>query len=138
MMEKHFVVFESPGTFFNEMTEKPIDSWDVELAKKMAHSITERYNATPFAFYFTTRQRKDNELDSREVKQSGRYFLGGTILTAKEIEQRTDRDYSTLLANMRCNGWNQVVENKNSWTIFQPLAKDDVVLDWAPRKKKAA
>jgi hypothetical protein len=35
-MKKNFVIFYSPGTFFAEDTTEPIDSWDVEKAKKMA------------------------------------------------------------------------------------------------------
>ena len=33
-IQKHFITFVSPGTFVHEETEKEIDSWDVEKAKK--------------------------------------------------------------------------------------------------------
>ena len=42
-VEKHFVTYYSPGTFVAETTEEPIDSWDVEVAKKRAKNIKERY-----------------------------------------------------------------------------------------------
>ncbi len=74
-MKKHFVTFLSPGTFVHEETTNPIDSWDVEKACNMAHKIVERHASRPFAFQFSTRERKDDELDSRVVKESGRYFL---------------------------------------------------------------
>lgn len=134
-MKKHFVIFESPGTFFHEKTEKPIDAWDVEKAAEMAHDITERYNATPFAFYFTTRERKDNELDSRVTKTSGRYFLGGKIETMEEIKARNNPDERILVGNMEANNYPSVVVNTNSWKCVQPLTTDDTVLDWKPRKK---
>jgi hypothetical protein len=35
-VKQHFVTFYSPGTFFAETSEKPIDSWDVEKAKDEA------------------------------------------------------------------------------------------------------
>lgn len=66
-MQQHFVTFYSPGTFMAEMTEKPIDSWDVKAAVKMAKSVKERYGATPYGFRFTTRGRTDADLDSRVI-----------------------------------------------------------------------
>ena len=85
-MQKHFVTFYSPGTFVDESTTKPIDSWDVERAKEMARSIIERYEASPFGFRFTTRERADDELDSRVAKTSPMYYLGGTVETfSKQI-----------------------------------------------------
>lgn len=62
-MEKHFVTFLSPGTFMAEDRTMPIPSWDVKLAQQMAESVKERYEAIPYAFYFTTRSRTDEELD---------------------------------------------------------------------------
>ena len=106
-MKKHFVVFCSPGTFFNETTEKSIDSWDVDKAVEMAKSVIERYNAIPFGFYFTTRERKKDELDSKKTKESGMYFLGGTIYTLKQIKDRNNPDDRILISNMENNGYNK-------------------------------
>lgn len=129
-MKKHFVTFLSPGTFFSEQSERPVKSWDVDAAKGMAASIKERHNAIPYGFYFTTRERKDNELDSREVKRSGMYYLGGIVETLSEIEKRGDPKEKTLLSNMRSNKWNKVITNNNSWKVTQPLLESDIVLDW--------
>jgi len=129
-MEKHFVTFYSPGTFVDEESTYPIKSWDVEEAKKKAKSITERHNATPYGFQFTTRARKDDELDSREVAQSPLYYLGGLIETLAEVKARaTDKD-SILISNMECNNWHRIITNTNSWKITKPLNKTDIVLPW--------
>src|SRR5512135_2906984 len=61
MMERHFVTFYSPGTMVAEQTVKPIDSWDVEATIEMARSITERHNARPYAFRFSTRTRDEGD-----------------------------------------------------------------------------
>jgi hypothetical protein len=42
----HFVTFLSPGTFVAEDTTRPIESWDVKQAMKMADDIHERHGAT--------------------------------------------------------------------------------------------
>lgn len=128
-MKKHFVTFLSPGTFVHEETTKPIESWDVQLASKMAKSITERHGAKPFAFTFSTRERGDKDLDSKVAKKSGRYFLGGRVMTLDEVEKEMPKA-QILIGNMRVNKWNKIVVNTNSYRIVQPLEKDDTVLEW--------
>ena len=138
-MKKHFVVFLSPGTFVHEESTKEIDSWDVEQAKKMARKIIERHNATPFGFYFITRTRGDNDLDSKISDESPMYYLGGKVETLEEVKARAIKDDSILIGNMECNRWDRIITNTNSWKITQPLRKGDVILDWdAPKKVVAA
>lgn len=131
-MKQNFVVFFSPGTFVAESSTNPIDAWDVEAACDMARTIKERYGAVPYGFQFITRERGDNDLDSRVSERSPMYFLGGKVETLAEIEARNDPKESILRSNMRGNGYDRVVVNENSWRWTQPLANNDVVLDWQP------
>jgi uncharacterized protein YprB with RNaseH-like and TPR domain len=137
-LKKHFVTFYSPGTFVSEETTKPIDSWDIEAASKMAHTITERYGATPYAFQFSTRGHGDDDLDSKTIATSGRYYLGGKIETLRQVKARNDPKERILLSNMECNGWKKIIVNDNSWRFSAPLMKGDTVLDWKPKAKHAA
>lgn len=129
-MEKHFVTFYSPGTFVSEMTEKPIDSWDIEKAKSMAHTIRERHGATPYGFRFSTRYRGENDLDSKVVASSGMYYLGGKIRHLDFIIIENKPDEETLIWNMKMNNWDRVIENTNSYRITQPFTDEDVLLEW--------
>ena len=132
-VEQHFVTFYSPGTFVSEETTKPIDAWDVEKAKALTRTITERYSATPYGFQFTTRSRTDEELDSRVVARSPMYWLGGKVETLEELKARaTSADDRILVENMESNGWDRIITNTNSWRWTQPLRPDDVVLEWQP------
>lgn len=128
-MQAHFVTFLSPGTFGAETTAKPIDSWDVYAAVAMARTVKERHGALPYGFYFTTRERGKDDLDSHEAARSPLYYLGGKVETLAEIEARADPREDILRSNMRCNGWDRVVVNDNSWRWTQPLQKGDTVLD---------
>lgn len=127
-MKKHYVTFMSPGTFVAETTTKEIESWDVELAISMAENIKERYNAVPYGFYFTTRERLEEDFDSKQVAESNMYYLGGTVYTLKQIKDRNNPNDSTLIRNMEINKYKKVVENNNSWKWTQPLRDGDVVL----------
>lgn len=127
-IEKHFVVFYSPGTFLAETTERPIKSWDVKSAIRMAKTITERYSATPYGFAFVTRGRGPKDLDSREIRRSGVYFLHGKVETLAEIETRALPSERILCQNMKGNGWDRVVTSTKGYRWTQPLGKDDVVL----------
>lgn len=129
-MEKHFVTFLSPGTFVHESSTREIEKWDPSLAKEMAKDIVERYNSTPFAFYFTTRTREEDELDSKITATSSSYYLGGKVETYDQVKARATKDDEILLTNMEGNGIERIITNTNSWKIVQPLEEDDVVLQW--------
>src|SRR4030042_1824171 len=100
----------------------------------MAHSIVERHNATPYGFYFTTRGRGPEDLDSKQITRSGIYYLGGKVMTLAEVKARHDPGDRILIENMECNHFARVIENANSWRTTMPLYEGDVVLDWKPRK----
>jgi hypothetical protein len=135
-MKKHFVTFYSPGTFVSEQTTEPISNWDVYEAVKMADKITERYGATPYGFSFSTRERTEKDLDSRETKTSHMHYLGGKILTLQQIKARKDPKDEILISNMETNNFDKIIENTNSWRITLPLNKEDVVLPYTPPPKK--
>lgn len=128
MIEKHFVTFFSPGTFFAESTTLPIESWDVGKAKKMAEGITERYDAKPYAFQFFTRSRADDELDSSVKKHSGMYFINCRVRTVEEVEADAIPQESILLSNMKGNDWERIVQPVSGWKWTQPVQEGDVVL----------
>jgi hypothetical protein len=127
-MKKHFVTFMSAGTFMAESTTKEIEEWDIDKAVEMAKEITERHGAKPYGFYFSTRERKEDELDSRVTIQSGIHYINGVIQTLEELKKEGNPNNSILISNMECNGWDSVVTTYNPWKWTQPLRKDDIVL----------
>lgn len=127
-MKKHFVTFLSPGTFTSERLTKEIDSWSVSTAVRMSKDVTERYGATPYGFYFTTRERGPEDLDSKVIETSPTHYLDGKVLTLQEVEDLNDSSHTILIQNMRRNKWDKVVMTNNSYSWVQPLEEDDVVL----------
>jgi hypothetical protein len=127
-MQQHFVTFYSPGTFVAEETTKPIDSWSVDDAVAMAALITERYNAKPYGFRFTTRGREAGDLDSKQIAASPMHYIGGKIETIEEVFLRNDPSESILRSNMECNGYKRIWTSTQGWRWTQPLQDDDVVL----------
>src|SRR3990167_5921463 len=130
LMEKHFVTFYSPGTFVAETTTKPVESWDVEVAKEMARRIKERHGAVPYGFEFTTRTRSEEDLDSKVTATSPMYYLGGKVEPLEEVKARATYKELILVSNMESNGWDRIITNDNTWRWTQPLKQTDVVLDW--------
>jgi hypothetical protein len=127
-MKKHFVIFYSPGTFVAETDRQEIDGWYIDKAVEMSKKIKQRHGATPYGFQFITRGRKDNELDSKVIKESKMYFLGGKVLTLQDVIDRNDPKDRILISNMKGNNWDRVIVNDNSWRITQPLREGDIVL----------
>lgn len=127
MTEKHFVTFLSPGTFFSETTTKEIDTWSVDLAMQIARDIKERHGATPYGFRFET--KTSDGWETKTVKSSGIYYLGGRLLTIDDIPDTKWNE--TLRWNMKYNDIETVIENTNSWKVTMPFDKSkDVLLEW--------
>lgn len=141
-MKKHFVEFLSPGTFVSEVTDREIDAWDVDTAMAMATDIVERHSARPYGFQFTTRERNDDELDSREIARSGTYYLGGEVLTREQVEARNMPTEEVLRSNMRINDIERIIVNTNSWKFTAELKDKDTVLEFVmpprPDQRKAS
>ena len=136
-VSKHFVVFYSPGTIFNEESSHDIESWDVAAAVKMSGEVVERYGAKPFGFRFSTRSRGPQDLDSKMTAQSPMHYLGGKVRTLADVEKDADPAEEILLSNMRCNNIARVITNTNSWKHTSELKENDVVLptpEWAMRQ----
>jgi hypothetical protein len=113
-MKKYFVVFYTSDTFISDKSRLPIESWDITKAIAMAADVKGRFNNAPYAFYFVTHERGDDELDSRETQRSNTFYLGGRRITLQEIMDRHDHRDNILLANMRTNGWSHVIETNYS------------------------
>jgi len=130
--QQHFVTFYSPATFVAEDTRKPIDAWDVEMARAMAAEITERHGARPYGFRFTTRGRSASDLDSREITKSPFYYIKGRVETLAQVKARNDPADRILIGNMERNGYGRVITTVEGWKWTQPLRADDIVLEEAP------
>src|SRR5690242_8622300 len=97
---------------------------------KIARDIRERYDARPYGFRFSTRERGEDDLDPKVTAESNLYYLGGTIETLAEVKARATADDRILIANMEGNGYDRIITNNNSWRWTQPFKSDDVVLEW--------
>jgi hypothetical protein len=128
---QHYVEFLSPGTFESESTIEKCSSWDIDAAVARSRSILQAYNAKPYAFRFTTRGRKDGELDSKEIAHSRLYWLGGKVETAEEILARNHPDESALRLNIKIKQIKRIITNYNSWRFTAALGDEDVVLDYS-------
>ena len=127
-MKQDFVRFFSPGTFVAESTTKEIASWNVSRALEMMADIEERYGARPYGFQFFTKKRGWRDFEPKEIDRSGMYYVNCKVETLEEIERRSEPGESTLLQNMKSNGWDKVVSSKKGWAWTQPLREGDTVL----------
>ena len=127
-MKQNFVEFSSPGTMVAEQTIKEIKDWNVGAAKRMAADISERYGATPYAFCFFTKERTEEDLDSKVVKRSEMFFINCKVETRAQIERRNNPDEQVLLQNMKSNNWDRVATTTTGWKWTQPMGERDVCL----------
>lgn len=135
--EAHYVTFYSPGTLMSERTTKSIHAWDLELAVAMAKTITKRYDARPYGFYFSTMleavdvvetDRGSLMVQPRQIAKSGMHYLGGTVMTIQDVEARDDPNDSILISNMRINSWEHVVEVTNGYRSTHLFSPGDVIV----------
>jgi hypothetical protein len=138
VVERHYVTFASPGTFFHETSTLPIERWDPRLAVTMAERVVERHGARPYGFKFETRLESDPVSDGRggtlrvepkTIRKSAFHHLGGTVETLAEVEARALPSERVLCANMRNNHWPLIVVNTNSYRSVQPFRETDLIVD---------
>ena len=127
-MRQNFVEFFSPGTMVAEITVMEITDWDIGKAKRMAKSISERYNATPYAFQFLTKSRGEQDLDSKVVKRSEVFFVHCKVQTLEQLVWRDDPKEEILRQNMEINGWDRIATTVTGWKWSQPMGERDVCL----------
>lgn len=136
--DKHYVVFESPGTMFSETSEREIGEWSTQLAARMAADIVERHGARPYAFRFVTKRVSGPisdgsggtlDVEPKVLKRSGYYHINGVLRTLDELEARADPTERILVSNMRCNHLPIVCETVNIWKSTRPFEEADFVVD---------
>ena len=125
--EKHIAVFYSPGTFFDETSEREVQSWDPKEAIRLNETIEERYGAKPYCFRFMTFLDDDGKV--KMIAESSIYFLGGKVETYPDVCKRNSEDENILRSNMLCNKFWTVVTNTNSYKTVRHFRGDDVVVD---------
>ncbi len=128
-MHKHFVTFLCPGTLFSEDITKEIESWDIDKAIEISKDIMARHSSKPYGFYFSTKARNEDDLDSKVTSKSGMHYLGGEIFTLDQIKAKNDPSDKILISNMECNHWDRVIENRNSWKITLPFTDKDTLIE---------
>jgi hypothetical protein len=137
MIKKHYVTFYSPGTFFTESSRKEIESWETKKAVEMSKDILERYNAKPHSFQFSTiitaepvkEEGIELQVEEKEVKRSGVYFLGGRLRFYDEVLKENNEDEDILRSNMECNGMWIVIENTNSYRFTGEFDEDAFIVN---------
>jgi hypothetical protein len=99
-----YVTYDLPGAFLQEQATYIVPSRDPHLAANTAPN-------TAYAFTFNdivSTVVDGVELKSKPQNVSNRYFIGGTVHTAMEVESMTG-NHEILLSNMCDNGWDRVI-----------------------------
>jgi hypothetical protein len=118
---QHFVTYYFPGSIVSNEQVKPVEQWDVLMAKRFAPD-----NRNCYGFRFTTRSRGEYDLDSKVTATSPMYFLNSTVESLEQVKARNLTADRTLLANMESNGYKNIVRTYSGWCL--PLEDGDTVL----------
>lgn len=117
-MLKHYVEFSFPGAFFSEYSVK-------EVAERNPELITVPEGAFAYRFFDRIETVVDGETLTGERKNFSPFTYFGTAYTLEEVKAQFP-EYTILISNMECNGWNRVVKTlRGNW---QPLGEGDTVI----------
>jgi hypothetical protein len=137
IIEKHYVVFFSPGTLVSETSSKPVKSWDTEAVTLLWQGIEQRHGAKPYGFRFETRLEAESIPDGRggklrvepkTIKQSGMYYIDGDLQTYSEVVKANRPDEEILRSNMRNNEIPVILINTNSYKFTAAFGEEDCVV----------
>lgn len=136
--QRHFVEFMSPGTLFDEVSEREIASWDPKVAAEMAKTVEERYGARPYGFRFLTKtvggsipddRGGELQVQPRVDASSGVYYLDGTLRRLSDVEAENKDEEKILRANMRGNRLWIVCQTTNGYRHTGEFAEQDYIVD---------
>lgn len=137
IVEKHYAVFFSPGTFVSETNEKPVKSWDTEAVTPLWQGIEQRHGAKPYGFRFETRLEAEAIPDGRggtlrvepkTTASSGMHYIGGDLQTYADIVKANLPGEEILRSNMRCNEIPVILVNTNSYKFTAAFGEEDCVV----------
>ncbi len=118
-MLKHFVEFSYPGIFVSEYSHE-------EIAERKPELVNVPEDAFAYRFYDQVQTIVDGELLTGERKNYSGITYFGKVYTLEEVKAQFP-EYTTLISNMKCNGWNRVVRTrKGNW---QPFEDGDTVIE---------
>ncbi len=131
------MTFMSPGSFFDETSTKPIESWDTKTAVAMASAVTERYGSRPYGFRFSTGIISDDVPDGeggymkvqpKQVADTGVYYIDGRLRTAEDVIADDKQGEMALRSNMRINHIAIVCETTNGYRHTAEFGERDSVV----------
>ena len=137
-MRKNYVTFLSPGTFYDEETSKPIDTWDPVAAMKLLEGIKERHGAKPYAFFFRTMLTAEPvpdgeggtlEVEPKLVEKSGLHYINGTVLSYDDVVVKVDADSKRLALTRGTRHSPSTRKTTNSYLPPGGFGEDAVVVD---------
>ena len=119
----HKVEFLLPGSFLPESVVRTLDERSVDAA-------TTQVPAGAFCFVLfdvpeTPDLGPDFVVTAKRQNVSGRYYLGGDVLTLAEVEA-LGPEKRILASNMRGNGWARVIKTRRG--NWQPFTDEDALL----------
>lgn len=118
-MLKHFVEFLYPGIIVCETSCE-------EIAERKPDLVTVPEHAFAYRFFDQEQAVVNDELltGSRKNYSGTTYF--GKVYTLEEVE-RLFPQYTTLIRNMKCNGYMKVVHTRaGNW---QPFTDEDTIIE---------
>lgn len=127
IVKQDFVTFLLPATLVPEKATMLIGSWDPYRALEMAGEAAYG-NIKPYAFYFSTKTRGPEDLDSTITEESHHYFIGGAVRTLEELERDPEKN-QILIANMRSFSANRVINTDGLHPVIRLMKPQDIVLD---------
>lgn len=121
-----YVVYKHPGSLFCEESVKPVD---VRNPQQQANDAPDG----AFAFFYFDEVTIIVDVEGERIETSsgrrnitGIYYINAELMTSDDVAALPG-DRSTLLRNMRCNGWDPIVRCRTG--NFQPfkVGKDELV-----------
>jgi hypothetical protein len=131
-IEKTYALYFCPGTLFAETDQRLLETGTIEEACRIAKNIEVRHGARPYGFDIITKlvsspiddgRGGTMEVQPKEIKRQGRYYLGGTLIKYDEVDPT-----STMVFNMKGECL-FAIEIVNRYKSVQFFRQQDSIVD---------